>query len=89
MPRRSEHQSCTDTGQSGDPSDDYKPQAVLEGTHFFFAKIDIPQKLTYFGGSLQLAKRLYPFNLYRNSVQGGMVDGKSDFINAKTHHDEA
>ena len=38
----------------------------------------------YFLALLQLAKKLY-----RNSVQGGMVDAKSYFTNAKTHHDEA
>ena len=64
-------------------------RAALEGTHFFWAKIDIPQNLTYFLSLLQLAKRLCPFKLYRNSVQGGMVDAKSYLTNAKTHHDEA
>ena len=89
VPRGSEHQLCTNTGQSGDPSDDYKPRAALEGTHFFSAKIDIPRKLTYFLVLLQLAKRLCPFKLYRNSVQGGTVDSKSYCINAKTHRDGA
>ena len=56
---------------------------------FFWAKTDIPQTLTYFLGLLQLAKRLCPFKLDRNSVQGGMADAKSYFTNAKTHHDEA
>ena len=77
MPRGSEHQSCTNTGQSGDPSDAYKPRAALEGTHFFSAKTDMPQKLTYFLVLLQLAKRLCPFKLYRDSVQDGVVDAKS------------
>ena len=36
MPRGSEHQSCTDTGQPSDPSDDYKPRAALKGTHFLW-----------------------------------------------------
>ena len=44
MTRRSEHQPCTNTGQSGDPSDDYKPRAALVVTHFFWAKTDIPPK---------------------------------------------
>ena len=57
--------------------------------HIFLAKTDIPQDLTNFQALLQLAKRLCPFKLYRNSVQGGMVDAKSYFTNAKTHHDEA
>ena len=73
----------------GVPAGDYKPRAALEGTHFFSAKTDMPPKLTYFLVLLQLAKRLCPFKLYRNSVQGGMVDSKSYFTNAKTHHDEA
>ena len=38
----------------------------------------------YFLALLQLAKKLY-----RNSVQGGMVDAKSYFTNAQSHHDEA
>ena len=63
--------------------------AALEGTHFVWAKIDIPPILTYFLSLLQLAKQLYPFKLYRNSVQGGMADAKSYLTNAKTHHDEA
>ena len=29
------HQSCTDTGQSSDPSDDYMLRAALEDTHVF------------------------------------------------------
>ena len=56
---------------------------------FFSAKTDIPQKMIYFLGLLQLAKSLCPFKLYRNSVQWGMVDSKSYLTNAKTHHDEA
>ena len=61
MPRGSEHHSCTNTGQSGDPSDDYKPQAALEGTLFFFwAKTDMPQSLTHFfvggGGGVCLSE---------------------------------
>ena len=89
MPRGSEHQSCTDMGQSGDPSDDYKPRAALIGTlFFFFTKIDMARKLTYFLVLLQLAKRLCPFKLYRDSVQGDMVDSKSDCTVVKTHCDE-
>ena len=89
VPRGSEYQSCTDMGQSSDPLDDYKLRAALEGTHFFSAKTKIPQNTTYFLSLLQLAKRLCPFKLYRNALQGGMVDFKSYFTNAKTHHDEA
>ena len=73
----------------GVPAGDYKPRAALEGTHFFSAKTDIPPKLTYFLVLLQLAKRLCPFKLYRNSVQGGMVDSKSYCTNAQTHRDQA
>ena len=73
----------------GVPAGDYKPRAALEGTLFFGAKTDMARKLTYFLFLLQLAKWLCPFKLYRNSVQGGMVDAKSYFTNAKTHHDEA
>ena len=49
LPRRSEHQSCANTGQSSDPSDDYMPRAALEGTHFFWAKTDMAPKMNYFG----------------------------------------
>ena len=45
-------------------------------------------KLIYFLVLLQLAKRLCPFTLYRVSVQGCMVDSKSDCANAQTHRDE-
>ena len=67
----------------------FAPSRVGRHTFFCWAKIDIPQNLTYFLRLLQLAKRLCPFKLYRNSVQGGMVDAKSYLTNAKTHHDEA
>ena len=57
--------------------------------HFFFsAKIDIPRKLTYFLVLLQLAKRLCPFKLYRNSVQGDVVNSRSYCTNAKPHRDQ-
>ena len=87
-PRGSEHQSCTKTGQSSDPSDDYMLRAALKGTHVFSVKTDMPQKLTHFLVLLQLAKRLCPFKLYRDSVQGGMVDSKSYCTVVKTHRDE-
>ena len=35
VPRVSEHQSCTNTGQSSDPSDDYMLRAALECTFFW------------------------------------------------------
>ena len=89
MPKGSDHQLCTNRGQSSDPLDDYKPRAALEDTHFFERKSTSPQNLTYFWGLSQLAKRLCPFKLYRNSVQRGMVDARSYFTNAQTHHDEA
>ena len=73
----SEHQLCTNTGQSSDPSDDYKLRAALEGTHFLEAKTDMPPKMIHFLVFLQLAKRLCPFKLYCDSVQGGMVDSQS------------
>ena len=52
VPRGSEHQSCTNTGQSSDPSDDYMLRAALEGTHFFLgenrhANKKIPMLLFY------------------------------------------
>ena len=60
------------------------------GRHVFFsAKIDTPLNFTYILVLLQLAKWLFSFKLYRNSVRGCMVDAKSYFTNAKTHHDEA
>ena len=65
------------------------PELRWKAHIFFSAKINIPRKLTYFLVLLQLAKRLCPFKLYRNSVQGGMIDAKSYFTNAQTHHDDA
>ena len=65
------------------------PELRWKAHIFFSAKTDMPQKLTYFLVLLQLAKRLCPFKLYRNSVQGGTVDSKSYCINAKTHRDGA
>ena len=55
----------------------------------WWAKIDMARQIIYLLVLLQLAKQLCPFKLYRNSVQWGMVDAKSYFTNAKTHHDEA
>ena len=88
VPRGSEHESCTNTGQSSDLSDDYKLRAALEGTHFFSAKLTFPLNLTYLLVLLQLAKRLCPFKLYRNYVQEGTVDSKSYRTIVKTHRDE-
>ena len=48
VPRWSKHQLCTNTGQSSDPSDDYKPQAALEGTHFFLGENQHAPKMIYF-----------------------------------------
>ena len=60
----------TNTGQSSDLLDDYEPRAALEGTYLFLAKTDMTLNNYRFLGLLQLAKRLRPFKLYRNSVQG-------------------
>ena len=49
VPRGSEHQSCTNTGQSGDRSDDYKPRAALEGILVWGAKTDMPKNDSFFG----------------------------------------
>ena len=67
----------------GVPAGDYKPRAALISTLFFSAKTDMPPKLTYFLALLQLAKRLCPFKLYRDSVPGGMVNSKSYFTVVK------
>ena len=48
VPRGSEHQLCTNTGQSSDPSDDYMLRAALEGTIFFWVKTDMAQKMIHF-----------------------------------------
>ena len=45
----SEHQSCTNTGQPSDPSDDYKPRAALEGTHFFLGENRHAPQNDFFG----------------------------------------
>ena len=44
--------------------------------------------MTHYLRLLELAKRLCPFKLYRDSVQGRMVDSKSYSTSVKTHQDE-
>ena len=75
-------------GQSSDPSDDYMLRSALEGTHFFWAKTNMPSKMTHFLGLFYLAKPLCPFKFYCGSVQGCMVESKSDCTVVKTHQDE-
>ena len=52
VPRGSEHQLCTNTGQASDPSDDHKPRAALKGTHFFWRKLTYPKNDIFFGFSV-------------------------------------
>ena len=63
-------------------------RAALEGTHFFLGENRHAPKKDNLLVLLWLAKRLCPFKLYRDSVQGGLVDSKSYFTIVKTHHDE-
>ena len=48
----------------------------------------VPPQMTYFLALLQLAKRLCPFKLYCDSLQGGKVDSKTYYTIVKTHRDE-
>ena len=73
----------------GVPAGDYKPWAALIGTCVFSAKAKMARKSYFLLVLLQLAKWLCPFKLYQNYLQGGVVDSKSYFANAETHHDEA
>ena len=66
-----------------------KAALVVTLSHLFLGENRHGPKMTHFLLLLQLAKRLCPFKLYRDSVQGGMVDSKSYCTNAKTHRDEA
>ena len=70
------------------PAGDYMLRAALEGTHFFLGENRHAPPNDPFWALLQLAKRLCPFKLYRDSVQGGMVDSKSYCTVVKTHRDE-
>ena len=63
MPRGSEHQSCTDMGQSSDPSDDYKPRAALEGTHFFLAENRHAPKIDLFFGFIVTRQTAMPIQI--------------------------
>ena len=72
----------------GVPTGDYMLRGALVVTHFFPVESRHGPQMTHFLLLLQLAKRLCPFKLYRDSVQGGMVDSKSYCTNAKAHHDE-
>ena len=47
VPRGSEHQLCTNMGQSSDPSDDYMLRVRWKAHIFFWAKTDMPQKMTH------------------------------------------
>ena len=92
MPKGSEHQSWTNMGQSSDPLDDYKLRAALEGTHCCRGENRHGPKIELcfsFITTRQLAKQLYPFKLYRHSVQGGTVDSNSYCTNAQTPRDGA
>ena len=53
VPRGSKHESCTNTGQSSDPSDDYKPPSCV-GRHTFFSgrKPTCPKNDLFFGFSV-------------------------------------
>ena len=63
-------------------------RAALVVTHFFLGENRHAPQMTHFWMLLELAKRLCPFKLYRDSVQGGMVDSKSYCAVVKTHRDE-
>ena len=63
VPRGSEHQSCTNMGQSSDPSDDYMLRAALEGTHFFLGENRHAPKMTPFLGFIVTRQTAMPIQI--------------------------
>ena len=63
VPRGSEHQSCTNTGQSSDPSDDYMLRAALEGTHFFLGENRHAPKIDLFFGFIVTRQTAMPIQI--------------------------
>ena len=63
VPRGSEHQSCTNTGQSSDPSDDYMLRAALEGTHFFLGENRHAPKFDNFFGFIVTRQTAMPIQI--------------------------
>ena len=88
VPRGSEHQSCTNTGQSGDPSDDYMLRAALEGTHFFLAENRQAPDIGLFFGFIVTRQTAMPIQILPRFCAKGMIDSKSYCTVVKTHRDE-
>ena len=63
MPRGSEHQLCTNTGQSSDPSDDYMLRAALEGTHSFLGENQHAPKIDLFSGFIVTRQTAMPIQI--------------------------
>ena len=64
------------------------PRAALVVTHVFLGENRHAPIMIHFLILLELAKGLCPLKLYRDSVQGRMVDSKSYCAVVKTHRDE-
>ena len=63
VPRGSEHQLCTNTGQSSDPSSDYMLRAALEGTHFFLGENQHAPKIDLFSGFIVTRQTAMPIQI--------------------------
>ena len=63
MPKGTEHQSCTNMGQSRDPSDDYMLRAALEGTHFFLGENRHAPKMFHFFGFIVTCQTAMPIQI--------------------------
>ena len=59
----SEHKSCTNMGQSSDPSDDYMLRAALEGTHFFLSENRHAPKIDLFFGFIVTRQTAMPIEI--------------------------
>ncbi len=88
VPKGSKHQSCTNTGQSSDPSDDYMLRAALEGTLFFSGRKPTCPKHDSFFGFIVTRQMAMPIQIVPRFCAGGMVDSKSYCTVVKTHRDE-
>ena len=63
IPKGSEHQSCTNTGQSGDPSNSYMLRGALEGTHFFSGENRHAPKIDLFFGFIVTRQTAMPIQI--------------------------
>ena len=63
IPKGSEYQSCTNAGQSGDPSNSYMLRGALEGTHFFLGENRHAPKMIHFFVFIVTRHRAMPIQI--------------------------